>query len=341
MSTRNKAELRRDARWFKVRQPHTKRARRPIGGFKPSAKSIVLELQGNLDLRAAPSSTMKELRKLDPALLQLDRPTEVIVDIKGVSGLDAGAFLILSSQINRLRKARNVAKLTGNFPADVLIRRMMLDADFLGLSKQIQGFQSTGDPCLKHERGDPANTDLRALGKSIQKFVGDVAPWLGNEQRQRAYSAVVECVENVMTHAYEGRQPATREALWEVVGFHHARSQVACIAVLDRGVGIAKTVRTHVTEFVHVFDPIRSTSEFIRVAASGKRTHSAQGLHGKGLSSMRQIAEADESVSLQILSSDAVVTWSDAGTPCSERVARLDGTLVCLYLDRPQGGSAP
>lgn len=334
-STRSKADRHKNAGWFRRRRSTARPPRTVYATSK--AKPLIISLTGNLDLRLAPRSTMRELRKLDPGTMTFMRPTHVVVDIASVTGLDPGAFLILSSQINRLRLVRNIANLSGNFPANPLVRRMMLDANFLGLQRQVSGPEKAGEPCLRHEFGNPATTDLRKLGKSIQEFVKNAAPWLDTTQRAMTYTAVVECVENVLKHAYTSRDTAASDPAWEVVGFHNPNGHVACIAVLDRGVGIAKTVRTHATEFLDVLDPIRTTAHFIRVAASGKRTHSLEGSHGKGLSALRKLAEANDSFCLQILTADAAVTWAGSAGWSADSVSRLDGTLVCLYLTPADG----
>jgi anti-sigma regulatory factor (Ser/Thr protein kinase) len=216
---------------------------------------------------------------------------------------------------------------------------MLLDCNFLGLTSQLPTYKHRAAVRLQHEVGAPDLQDLGGTAKRIQAFLASVAPTLDNLQRHIVYTAVMECLENVNSHAYAEFKVAgtlsKRSRLWEVVGLQDPDRQVASVAILDRGVGIVRTAQKKVGMFNMNVDALRSRGDLIQMAASGKRTESGKPKHGKGLRTLREFAETHEGVSLQIVSSGVSVLWSSGARVQVTPTPRLDGTLVCVYLDAP------
>jgi hypothetical protein len=272
--------------------------RQLVPGLTPTFfQGRAVRLTGKLDLLKDPARTIRELNQIDAACRGVRRHTLIRLELDDVTEIDAAGLLFLCSRVKRWSRHPWI-RFWGTYPEAERPRVMLGDAKF----GEFMAGRFTGRP-------PKANVVDLAMGSARGK-VG-------------VYTAVMECLENVRTHAYESDGGHHN---WYVVGYYDDAAGTSSIAILDEGVGIRATVAPK----MKLANLLRHPADFLERATLGF-SETGDPKHGKGLGEIRDFAMASPDRSLHVLSSAGRLTISGQQTQ-KYRAPHFEGTIICVQI---------
>lgn len=297
----------------------------------------VVSLEGDLSLIRRTVPTARMLSRLDLRLPYHDGASRLMVDMAGVTALDAPSLLYVAATID-LAPSRNFAGVGGTYPVSPMPKRTMRDANFeafLGGSSLPTGSRKT----LDLVRGGSTDATKQEIAIRMKRFLDKCAVF-SVEESDQFYVAVMEGLENVAHHAYRGTRAPKRDA-WYVVGLWDEPTRTASIAVADAGIGIVQSVALRIPERLR--RAFKGARDYLREATTGALTRTREQKRGKGLRTLREFATSAPGRWLHVFSSGASITWyKDPVAGVSEQTrstVRLGGTIVCLEIQATATGS--
>lgn len=301
--------------------------------FPTDVSKIVL--RGPLDLVQFPHATLEILNQLEHKDLFSPAHRRLLICLKEVASLDAGALLYLCSRVHELSRFPFV-KVCGTWPTEEQPLRVLRDADFAGFLRD-----RSAPPKFLHNIPQSRSVKLAQgttkgnrqvnpeIAKSIRSFLQSRHPGLTQEEDDAIGLAVVECLENVRVHAYDDRATA-RKSGWYVVGLWDEAALTSSVAILDLGKGIAATIKR---QMAFPFIPeLKSNADYLEEATKGIRTRTGQSNRGQGFRYLREFVGDGTGRYLHVLSSSAMVSWGRQGLIQKKAIGTLRGTIVCLQI---------
>jgi len=288
-----------------------------------------VRLVGDIDLIHKPDETLAQLTSLD-RIESMGLPQRVMLDLKQVRSIDSAALLFLCSRIAKLGNRPHV-EVSGNYPPnDSAGLRTLRDAEFDSFLNGAPPIHFRGGAkTLSLIDGTGAGSRLvtGGIATRINEFLKGRHPGLSTEELDALSLAVTECLENVRVHAYGDAKPERRKG-WYVVGRYDESSLTSSVAILDMGVGIAKTVEVRFA-FGGRF---KTTLDMVEAATAGRVTASGAKNRGKGYGFLRRFVQREQGRRLTVMSSSAMVTWGKGGILEKRSTAAFTGTIVCLQI---------
>ena len=296
---------------------------------------VTLRFSGRLNIFSAPDETIGQLIQLERVNIPNMTRTDLVIDLSRVEFIDACSLLFLASRAKAI-STRPFVRVYGSFPKSPKALTTLVDADFdsyvLGrprrppTGRKNVSLVESGKGAKKLVSGVIANDIKSFLVSRDHRLADDI------EKADHIYGAVVECIENVRHHAYGDDDKRSESKGWWAVGIYDEDTDVASVAILDMGIGIAASLGRK--------DPGRwgkllgVPADLLDKASLGVWTESSDPERGKGLKSLRDFAVDAPNRRLHIVSSSGMLTCSKREPSKRKSIEKLDGTIVCIQIGK-------
>lgn len=322
-----------DVRRLRTSEPKARSERIRRRELRASVRLHEVVLKGDLRVLSDCSNALSQMMQLEVSRIRpvLGDPLVVRVDMQAVTHIDAPGLLFLCSRIETLGKHASV---TGNWPVEPQALKALLDARFDRFTARIPTLQRSASvvELIRSERRRDRETVNRNHGRTIQRFLTNWSPDMGQQAQDLLAMAASECIENVIRHAYGNPDAPDRDQKnlgWFVVGLWDAENHRACVSILDQGQGIRATLAPQISRFE---DSFRTVGDYLTEATTGALTRTGDAKHGKGLRTLREWVADAPGRQLHVMCDGARILWTDKPKPFIDTVPHFQGTIVCLEL---------
>lgn len=279
---------------------------------------------------------------------------KLLIDMRACTYVDAGASVLLFSQLERCRHKHGAAVLIRS-PRNRLARFVLAvfgvsDNDEIFRPEALKKIEDKVMRVTSGVRGEPSP------GEQTFK-VASLADLLASETlADRLHAALNEAADNVLSWAYDHASQDASERWW-IAGMLRPKQDAVFIA-LDRGVGIPATAPKNLGDALRgALDRLVAEGGYIKFPSSPldwqvllatireKRTKSRLEERGKGLTSMIQLIDLFGGGRIEIVSGDARYRYErDGETPegkeqCGPLGFRFPGTMV-IWSIKPKRAEA-
>jgi hypothetical protein len=261
----------------------------------------------------------------------IDPADEVFLDLSQLKKMAPEAALVLIAEATRA--AEYGCRLRGHRAPDGLIDRLLWDIGYYNY----YGAGKVGPPpdgkrdrtFLVHQTG--FDTNPRVAKHLIQEFL-PVAELQAIEIKT-LYDALVECMANVLQHAYPARQLKGFHLpnRWWLLGSMERSSHEISFCFFDQGVGIPNTIRTRWQHLVPIVS--KSDNELVIQAVMEGLSSTKLDTRGKGLPTLKSFVDQYGTGELVIVTCRTMCNFRANATPNSiELTQALGGTLIIWTL---------
>ncbi|MCC7080422.1 MAG: hypothetical protein IT530_07110 [Burkholderiales bacterium] len=289
-----------------------------------------------LDLVTNYEETAEFVRDIRRAALRDRRQVNLIFD-EGEQ-IRPAALLLLLAEIHRCRMIHGTHSVTGNYPKNKRIERMLEDTGFFGLLSvkpqnpararkyPVEFIKFRSDNKLDSAEPKRLRDDL--LGQSIT---------MHQKARTRLYRALTEAMINVGQHAYPqyAIQSHPTRGRWWVAGQVNKKRGEFLVTFCDLGVGIPETLPK-----IYPWELIRSVlallpgvnpndGEMIKAGMAIGRTQTGERYRGRGLNDLRSLIDQAGAGELLIFSRKGKYSYSPGRAEQVENYGiSMGGTLI-------------
>jgi anti-sigma regulatory factor (Ser/Thr protein kinase) len=154
---------------------------------------------------------------------------------------------------------------------------------------------------------------------------------LDQESRPALYEALIECMNNVLEHAYPEKQGAPGELQhWWLLGYRDFAKSEVSFCFYDQGLGIPNTIRTRIKDAPWLPFFSRSGSVLIEEAVvRGRYSRTQKPSKGRGLPTLKRFIDVASDGELAILSDRSRCIFHTGKKPeRNEFSIGLPGTLI-------------
>lgn len=251
------------------------------------------------------------------------RGTSVWIGMSALRKLDILGLVFLCSRIKSLNRVN--CRVYGDYPVDSATKQLLDDVDFGGF---LRGARHRTHPDGRQldliDSADLSRVDTR-VGERIQDFLKLRNPVLSAEEVDLVYLAVIECLENIKAHAY-----TMDTGTWFVVGHHDEKTKTTSVAILDRGMGVVRSVTNNMKTIRRT---LSKDADLFEEATKGRLTEHADPKRGKGFRFLREFALRGPGRKFHVLSSGRMITWMQDHPPIKRKLPEFNGTMVCIQID--------
>lgn len=136
-------------------------------------------------------------------------------------------------------------------------------------------------------------------------------------EEKRLFVAIVECLDNVMNHAYPYQRkysPPRLRHQWWFLASHDSKTKEVSFCFYDHGMGITNTIKKRVNQQMQLI-PESDGEMIIKAVTEGHYSRHAQKTRGTGLPSLKQFIDEAESGELIIVTDKTKCTFAHNSTP--------------------------
>jgi hypothetical protein len=273
----------------------------------------------------------------DLKVFALERRRPVRLDFENAKVIKASALLLLLAEMHRCRMVRGPSLVTGTYPKNQKLERMLCAMGFFDVLKvrnriavkqsyPMRYIKFATDRRLKEHQARKLRADL--LGEKISMDV------IARKKLQRA---ITEAMLNAIQHAYpekSGKQNPGRNRWW-LTGTYNGKTKDLIITFCDLGVGIPATVTKlyvieHIRSLFSLLPGIQvSDGQMIMAAMTLGRTRTGHQGRGKGLNDLRKFIDQAGGGELKIFSKKGSYTYKAGGEESYENYHHsIGGTLI-------------
>ena len=327
---------------LKVRRRHFGRfgrshvAHRPPGksgwagtGLRPYQK-LRTRFPAKLDLIGNTKESVEFFSALKAKILY-DPADEVVIDHGLAKSISPDAALVLIAELMRANKINPGCRLAGaianNPHVDGLLGEIGYFDYFTGASWQ----KATNHTklFLHHKCGN------RTQGIVVKELIEHFAPVLNlsSIERKTLYIAIVECMENVLLHAYPRRhsEPHLINQWWSL-GYRDSSTHEVSFCFFDQGIGIPNTIRTRFKDRLPLLSP-KDNDLILRAVMEGHYSRTKLQTRGKGLPALKAFIDHASSGEVVIITENSKCTFAKGVAPSSETLPyKFGGTLISWTL---------
>lgn len=296
-------------------------------GFRPYQKlrtrfPAVLDFVANTEETLAFFLAFKAKTLYDPA-------DEVLMDLSQLQTISPDAALVLIAEATR--SAEFGCKLKGTKATAPAVHNLLEQIGYYTYYAQPPPPepQKGQKIFLLHQTGD--RTDPLVAKRIIEKFM-PVAE-LTTPQVKALFDAIVECMANVLQHAYpeEEMQESFLRNRWWLLGSLDESSHEISFCFYDQGVGIPRTIRTRWQHRIPVLS--RTDGELLIQAVTEGLSRTREETRGKGLPTFKGFIDQYGRGHLAIVSHKTKCMFTTDAAPASEQMPiELGGTLISWTL---------
>ena len=279
-----------------------------LAGIEPGVATV--RAPSDLGFTAHAKETLTFLADLRFELLE-GKKYNILVDMSSVDEISLPAAVVLLAEVTRcllyVRKMKNVR---GNYPRGDRARQILADIGF---------FSAFGakKPPISTPPSDRVYVHTAFGNRSDGRYT---RPFLALFERmtnlpplasKRLYGALIECMDNVRTHAYETHDEAAPDVVgeWWLCGFADPVRQQVALVFYDLGVGIPATIKRRRTvrfqSYINFTD-----SRILKRAVEIGLSSSSSVRHGTGLPSLREFVDLAPGGFLRVISGNGDFTYT-------------------------------
>jgi hypothetical protein len=253
------------------------------------------------------------------------------------NSIKLSAMVLLLAQIHKLRLEFGEKHITGTYPGNPKIERLLTDSGFFKLLKVRS--RSSVKSKSKLTRFIGFKSDQKPNSAEIPKLRTEL---LGDDLQmptiiaRRIFRALSEAMTNVNHHAYTTKsiRVASLGGRWWMVANLSARSRLFSLVFYDAGVGIPKTLpRKYPIEKIRGILSLLpginpDDGQMIRAAMELGRTRTDASNRGLGLMDLTKLIDAAGAGSMQIHSRNGSYSYTSGKETHSNHEGFVEGTLI-------------
>lgn len=257
---------------------------------------------------------------------------EVRLDHRPIVEIDPAASLMLIAEIMRAVQCAPKCKLSCYLPQNSIVAEVLEKLDYWIIFGLRRNHSSE-----TNEQYVMRMTDRRTIpvmAKNIILGFKDCCT-LSDSQNKVLYKGLIECMDNVMFHAYPGKSKTHRIWLlnqWWMLAYKNLTAKEVTLCFYDQGVGIPQTIRTR---WKDKLNPLRSDEDIIAEAVcEGKYSRTKEETRGRGLPKLLEVVNGNEfSGQLRIITGTSSCCFrSNADVDKGRLNKAIEGTLIIWKL---------
>ena len=258
------------------------------------------------------------------------RPRAIRIDHSALQRISPAAALVLIAEVFRGVEVLDRCRWGGNAAANAEVHELLGEAGYWKYFKGIDWKKSSNKSrqYLQHKTGN------RTSGQTVKEVIQHFLPELmvPEESKKVLYPALVECMDNVMKHAYHVRerdQPYYHR--WWLLAYRDPATHELSFCFYDQGLGIPKTIRVR---FQDRLGPLSAKdSELIaKAVVEGHFSSTRDPTRGRGLPTLKRFIDVARAGELMIVSHKSRCIFSRPLSENSDFDKRFNGTLIIWRL---------
>ena len=258
------------------------------------------------------------------------KPHSIRIDHSALKKVSPAAALVLIAEIVQGSNLLPYCKWRGNSAANEEVRQLLGEVGYWQYFKGVDWKKSpsTSREYIQHRTG------VHTVGQVAKELVQHFLPELrvSDESKKALYPAIIECMDNVMKHAYpladKGKFHFNR---WWLLGFRDPQTHEVFFCFFDQGYGIPKTIRVRLKD---KFGPLSMSDSqlIVKAVVEGHYSSTKDPTRGRGLPTLKRFIDAAKSGELMIVSHKSRCIFSKSGCLELNFKARFEGTLIIWRL---------
>jgi hypothetical protein len=299
---------------------------------RPTVRKIIAPTR--LDLSDPGEDCLQFFRLLREELADRNS-SEMVVNLRQCQHISPECALVLAGELMRghhsIPDKRKYCRPSNDASVNEVLQKTGFFRHFKSFRKRFAHLDNSARTFVVYESG--AQVDGTAVGRLVEHFQG-AAKWTGGEERA-LYKALVECLANVLDHAYpkgaESRGEWVRNRWW-LSGFRDENTGEIWLACLDLGVGISGTIRTRFADRI----PYWGDSDedlIVKAVVEGAYSRTKKPTRGRGLPALRAFIDRAKTGELLIVSNQSRCKFPHGVEAVRERLScPFEGTIVVWSL---------
>jgi hypothetical protein len=289
-------------------------------------------------LKIAPDETLNFLKEVEE-IFQKASIGRVCIHHGTIQVLGLEAAILLISEFSRITQFAPHLKLIGEFNGlNDHIKSILIGIGYFRYYPKLRKIAPADyvSNYIRHVTG--TGSDPKASGKLVEAFFE--SGHLTALQAQRLGKCILECLDNVSHHAYTYEAPRRLHGRWWLVGYCDKVQGELFFAVVDHGVGIARSLKNRRREDPDSLKELligRSDEELIVEAFTRSFSRTMMTNRGLGLPGLKRILDTAGRGEIFVKSGSSecklIPGKHPVGSSCQ---VHLDGTLIAWRLKRNQ-----
>lgn len=295
-----------------------------------------IPLPNNLDLVSAFEETAETTRQIRRLVLKEKR--SVILNFDGVKTLKPAAMLLLLAEIHRCRLIHGADRITGTYPIEGKIERMLDATGFFSLLGVAPRKKAKKNRYPMEYVDFVSNThEVKGTVKAFREKLLGTSIVMTAQAKSKLYRVISEAMLNVSYHAYPRGSAKTnpQRGRWWLAGHVNRRSKELMIMFCDLGVGIPRTLpKLYPMELIRNLLSVLpglnpNDGQMIQAAMQLGRTRTGLTNRGKGLNDLRSFVDNAGAGELHIFSGHGHYQYNPSkGEHVRNYATGIAGTLI-------------
>lgn len=292
-----------------------------------------VKFPSNFDLLDNPKECVDFFKVLRQAILIMPHK-RVQIDHQSIQQVSPASGIVLIAELLRADHYAPKCKKIGNLPQIPEVAEIFQKIGYwkyFGVT--FTGKNSSNRQFMIHKSGN------RITPKIVEEMIvhfRDAVKFTHREEK-RLYVALIECLDNVMNHAYPYQrryEPPCLRHQWWVSAYRDSVTHEVCVCFYDQGVGVAETMRHRANEQMVLFE--ETDGELvIKAVLEGYYSRHLGVTRGTGLPSLKQFIDEANSGELVIISRKVVCTIPHKSLPTYKVLDEpFCGTLIQWRIQR-------
>jgi anti-sigma regulatory factor (Ser/Thr protein kinase) len=292
-------------------------------------KSYQLSFPATLDFDENFEGTLQFFHQLHKLIVHV-KPHSIRIDHSALKKISPAAALVLIAEVVRGAKNLPNCKWRGNEAANDEVRDLLGEVGywtyFHGSKWKSSGANSR--QYIQHRTG------TRTVGSTVKELVQHFSPELkcSDESKKALYPALIECMDNVMKHAYavsdHGKYHFNR---WWLLGFRDPQTHEIFFCFFDHGFGIPKTIRVRLKDKMGPFSS-KDSQLIVKAVVEGHYSSTKDPTRGRGLPTLKRFIDVSKSGEMVIVSHKSKCIFSKGVSTEANFKTRFEGTLIVWRL---------
>lgn len=295
-----------------------------------------IRLPPNLDLITGYAETIEVIKDISYTSLVEKRP--IFLNFDDVKTIKPAALLLLLAETNRCRLIHGSDKVTGNYPHEARIERMLDGTGFFKLLGVVSRLKKRPKRYpLEYVEFVSHTDEVKGTVRKFREALLGTTITLSPKAKSRLYRSLTEAMLNVRHHAYPtgSRKTHPERGRWWLAGHVNRKSRELMIMFCDLGVGIPATLpKIYPMEIIRaalaILPGVRpNDGQMIQAAMKLGRTRTAEENRGRGLNDLRSLVDQAGSGELHIFSSKGYYCYRPNGEEKVKNYSKgIGGTLI-------------
>lgn len=309
----------------------TSKQKRKRKDYRQSNLTIVFPAQ--FDLVQNPVEGVRFFDELRDAIL--NKPSRRInINHETIQQVSPASGIVLIAELFRAHAYAPRCIKKGNLPRNPEVAELF---EKIGYWKyfgvQYRGKTQSNRQFMIHKTG---NKTIPTLVMEMILHFREAVRFTTSEEKS-LYVALIECLDNVMNHAYPYRKvyrPPCLRHQWWVLAYRDSLTHEVCVCFYDQGVGIPQTIRRRADAQLLLIED-SDGDLVIKAVVEGHYSRHLRTTRGTGLPSLKYFIDEAKSGELVIVTDSVMCTFPHSGQPLSLVLPKpFPGTLIQWRMQR-------